>query len=136
MSIHSNDRSINKYIRSAQNDELITKIPFARPRNINEGIDNSNIKDKIIKEFRENFRLTEGILVIIVALISGYLAKKKFIGHSNNPVKRFFGEMLLIGITSFVANHQDEIKKVHNTLTLWVQKMRGEKSNENRKNLS
>ncbi|MBK7010937.1 MAG: hypothetical protein IPH36_21040 [Saprospiraceae bacterium] len=76
MSIHSNDRSINKYIRSAQNDELITKIPFARPTNINEGIDNSNIKDKIIKEFRENFRLTEGILVIIVALISGYLAKR------------------------------------------------------------
>lgn len=126
MSMNDSDPTLNKYKSSTGNKVNRSRLPFTAPTNIIDGKENWSFKDKVRREFRENFRLTDGILVIIVAIISGYLVKKIFIGHSQNPIKKYLGEMFLVGVTGFVANHPDEVKIVHNTLNLWIHKMRGD----------
>lgn len=127
IAIHEKDQILENGLGQANKRGVKPRLPLAAWANNLDDLENLSFKDKLKKEFKENFRLTDGILLIIVAIISGYLVKKIFIGNSNNPVKKFLGEMFLIGVTGFVTNHPDEVKMVQNTLSHWTQKMRGYK---------
>lgn len=56
--------------------------------------------------------LINNILGTAVGLTSGYLSKKIFIGTSGNIVRKLFGSILQLGVTTVVAEHPDSIKSL------------------------
>ncbi|MBK8702037.1 MAG: hypothetical protein IPN29_21690 [Saprospiraceae bacterium] len=82
---------------------------------------------KIAKEVKENFRLTEDISVILAAIIMGFLAKKLYVGSSRNPLKKLMGELVLVGVTNYIAEHPEEVKKAGKAVINFIAKIIGAK---------
>jgi len=69
-----------------------------------------NLIKSTFKEATASMNLNESILSTSLGLASGYLSKKIFEGASRNPIKRFFGSVLMFAITSLVAKKPDAFK--------------------------
>lgn len=54
--------------------------------------------------------LVDNILNVALGLASGYLSKKIFIGTSGNLVRKLFGSIVQLGVTTAVADHPGGIK--------------------------
>lgn len=46
----------------------------------------------------------------ISGLLSGYFSKKLAVGKSENVLRKIIGSVLQFGVTSFIAQHADELK--------------------------
>lgn len=47
-----------------------------------------------------------------LGMASGYISKKIFIGTSGNPLRKFIGSILQLGVMSFVAKHPSGLKSL------------------------
>jgi len=56
--------------------------------------------------------LIDNIISTALGLTSGFLSKKIFIGASGNKFRKLIGYILQFGVTNFVAQHHDTIKKL------------------------
>ncbi len=52
----------------------------------------------------------ENMFGAISGLLTGYLSKKFAVGKSENLLRRILGSVLQFSVTSFIAQHADEVK--------------------------
>jgi hypothetical protein len=75
-----------------------------------------NFLKNTLKEVGESQELKENILTTSVGLATGYLSKVLYEKISHSPVKKFFGSILMYGITNLVTKNPETIKTFANKL--------------------
>lgn len=69
-----------------------------------------NLIENTLKEITSSPYLTENILATITGVASGYLSKKIVVGTSDHIGRKFFGNILQVGVTNYIAHHPGAIK--------------------------
>jgi hypothetical protein len=70
-----------------------------------------NLISSALKDISSSPNLIDNILGSAMGLASGYLSKKMFLGTSGNLFRKLIGSVLQFGVTNFVAQHPEAIKK-------------------------
>lgn len=73
-----------------------------------------NILKNIFKQASDSDDLKDSIINNSIGLTAGYISKIVFQKSSNSPLKKLFGDIILIGINKIVANHPETIKLLVN----------------------
>jgi len=69
-----------------------------------------NLLKHALTDVVSSSNLIDNILGTAVGLTTGYLSKKIFIGTSGNIIRKLFGSVLELGVTTVVAEHPSTIK--------------------------
>lgn len=69
-----------------------------------------NIIKNTIKDITSSPLLSENLLGSLIGLASGYISKKIVVGSSENIFKKLLGAVMQFSVTNAVANRQDQIK--------------------------
>jgi hypothetical protein len=69
-----------------------------------------NLLKHALTDVVSSSNLIDNILGTAVGLTTGYLSKKIFIGTSGNIIRKLFGSVLQLGVTTVVAEHPSTIK--------------------------
>ena len=56
--------------------------------------------------------LKKTMLDTTLSLAAGYLSKKMIVGSTHNPLKQLLGNLLQVGVTSYVSKNSEDIKSV------------------------
>ena len=71
-----------------------------------------NLIENTLKEITSSPYLTENILAAITGVASGYISKKIVVGTSDHIGRKFFGNILQVGVTNYIAHHPEAIKSI------------------------
>lgn len=69
-----------------------------------------NLIKSRLKEFVASSELPDDIMETALSLGIGYFTKKSIVGDSENPIRRFIGNLVQVAITKIVLNSSDGIK--------------------------
>jgi hypothetical protein len=76
----------------------------------------SSLLTSTIKKMVTSPTIISDILIIILGLTAGYFSKKALAGISENLFKRFFGNILQVGIAGFIAKNPAFVKSLGQNL--------------------
>jgi len=82
-----------------------------------------------LKMATESSDLKHAVVNSTVAIAAGYLSKLVFVGRSINPIKKFAGELVLVGVTNVIAKHPAILDKAERVVKVLLHKLK--RSNEN-----
>jgi hypothetical protein len=81
-----------------------------------------NVLRNVIHELTTPSELKDGLIQTSASLIAGYLSRKIVVRSSNNPLLRFAGILVEYGVTNFVSNHSEVLRK---TVFSWIRNLTG-----------
>ncbi len=105
------DRSIYALTQLKSAQEILLKAQFER---ILESLKPANIIITTFSDIANSPDLLKSILSTSLGLISGFVSKKIFVGYSNNPFRKFLGNIIQIGVTTVISTNPDAVKTLGN----------------------
>lgn len=88
-------------------EEILLKMEF---KTFYESLKPLTLLKNTFKELVSASDFKEDLLNASISLATGYLSKKAVVGSTNNPLKKVFGSLIQMGVTSVVAKNADGIK--------------------------
>jgi len=77
---------------------------------IAESVKPVNLIKNMVNGVITSSKLIGNVLGLTTGLITGYLSRKIFVGSSRNLMRKLIGITIQVGVTKFVALHQEKIE--------------------------
>ncbi|MBK7475889.1 MAG: hypothetical protein IPN74_19315 [Haliscomenobacter sp.] len=77
-----------------------------------ESIKPINMIKNTLKEAAGSFDIKENLFITSVGILGGFLTRKYVAGNPNSHFRQLLGPALLLGITTLVAAHPEEVKRM------------------------
>ena len=88
-----------------------------------ESIKPINIIKNTLKEAAGSFDIKENLFITSVGILSGFLTRKYVAGNPNSHFRQLLGPALLLGLTTLVATHPEEVKGMGRKVLGFIGKM-------------
>ncbi|MBV6427865.1 MAG: hypothetical protein KIPDCIKN_02388 [Haliscomenobacter sp.] len=82
-----------------------------------------NMIRNTLKEAAESVDIKENLFITSIGIIGGFLTRKYIAGNSNSPFRKLLGPALLLGLTTLVATHPEEVKGMGRSVLGFIGKM-------------
>jgi len=83
---------------------------------IKENLKPSNIIWNTVDEVRNSPKMKSNILGALIGLGAGYFTRKLVVGKTGNPYRRFFGNLIQVGLTAAMARRNDLFQTIGKTI--------------------
>ncbi len=87
-----------------------------------------NIIKKSFNDVANSPDLIKNIVSTTLGFASGFVSKKIYVGSSNNLLRKLFGHIIQIGVTTVISTNPEAVKRVGNKLIETIFIRRSKKS--------